>query len=195
MDNEWWTGSRYFVGMFFFFFFLSYFTNDYLLIGTIYHPLPPPTTPHERATKQMKMAQKTVYRHLGHRYPFFFSLLILILTLFFLVTLLQITMCGCHITLAGHHYHYDGTGMDCMMMLAPTQDLFSKLVITFVWHLCEHAFLFNLIFFFPFFSFLLSSQAFLMTWYFFLFFSRFHLLSHTFYLSKKVSYENRSVIK
>ena len=56
----------------FFFFFLSYFTNDYLLIGTTYHPLPPPTTPHERATKQMKMAQTMVYCRLGHRYPFFF---------------------------------------------------------------------------------------------------------------------------
>ena len=132
MDNERRTGLRYFVGMFFFFFFLSYFTNDYLLIGTTYHPLPPPTTPHERATKQMKMAQTMVYRRLGHRYPFFFSLLILILTLFFLVTLLQITMRGRHVTPAGHHYHYDGTGMDCMTMLAPTQDLFSKLVVTFV---------------------------------------------------------------
>ena len=119
--------------MFFFFFFHSYFTNGYLLIGTTYHPLPPPTTPHECATKQMKMAQTTVYHCLGHRYPFFFSLLILLLTLFFLVTLLQIMTCGRHITPAGHHYHYhDGTGMDCMMMLAPTQDLFSKLVITFV---------------------------------------------------------------
>ena len=54
-----------------FFLFLSYFTNDYLLIGTTYHPLPLPTTPHERATKQMKMAQTMVYCRLGHRYPFF----------------------------------------------------------------------------------------------------------------------------
>ena len=41
-------------------------------------------------------------------------------------------MCGHHITPAGHHYHHDGTGMDHMTMLAPTPDLFSKLVITFV---------------------------------------------------------------
>ena len=168
MDNERRTGSRYFVGMFFFFF-LSYFTNDYLLIGTTYHPLPPPTTPHKCATKQMKMAQTTVYCRLGHRYPFFFSLLILLLTLFFLVTLLQITMRGRHVTPAGHHYHYDGTGMDCMTMLAPTRDLFSKLVITFVWHLCKHTFLFNLIFFFLFsvFYFLLRLSLWCGTFFFF----------------------------
>ena len=41
-------------------------------------------------------------------------------------------MDGHHVTPAGHHYHHDGTGMDHMMTLAPTQDLFSKLVITFV---------------------------------------------------------------
>ena len=56
---------------FFSFFLILYFTNNYLLIGTTYHPLPPPTTPHERVTKQMKMAQMMVYHCLGHRYPFF----------------------------------------------------------------------------------------------------------------------------
>ena len=73
----------------------------------------------------MKMAQTMVYHRLGHRYPFFFLTSYPFTNIIFLVTLLQIMTCG-------HHYHYDGTGMDCMTTLAPTQDLFSKLVITFV---------------------------------------------------------------
>ena len=119
----------------------------------------------------------------------------------FLATLLQITTCGRHVTPAGHHYHHDRTGMDHMMTLAPTRDLFSKLVITFVWHLHEHAFLFNLIFFFLFsvFYFLLRLSLWHDTFsFFFTFsfaFSNLLSLAHTFYYFKKVSYENRSVLK
>ena len=69
---------------FFFLFFLILLTTIYsqVPLTTPYHHLLPP---HEHATKQMKMAQTTVYCHLGHRYPFFFSLLILslLLTLYF----------------------------------------------------------------------------------------------------------------
>ena len=118
----------------------------------------------------------------------------------FLATLLQITTRGRHVTPAGHHYHHDRTGMDHMTTLAPTRDLFSKLVITFVWHLHEHAFLFNLIFFFFFwFSTFFSGFPYDMVLsFFFTFsfaFSNLLSLAHTFYYFKKVSYKNRSVIK
>ena len=75
--------------------------------------------------------------------------------------------------------------------LPPTQDLFSKLIFIFVWHLHEYAFLFNLIFFFSFFGFyfLLRLSLWHGTFFFFFMFSLAfsHLLSlaHTFYLSQK----------
>ena len=75
----------------------------------------------------MKMAQKMVYCHVGHRYPFF-SYSKSFTNIIFLVTLLQITMRGRHVTPAGHHYNHDGTGMDHMTTLAPIRDLFSKLI-------------------------------------------------------------------